>query len=93
MTSEASVPSPSLSGLLLGLLLVLGLLLEEGGRPQPRPLLLLLLGRRQRRGVGVGGLRRVALAVGERPRAVRVVAVVGVVACNDKGDVEVEHNR
>ena len=39
MTSEASSCVPSL-GLLLGLLLVLGLLLEEGGRPQPLLLLL-----------------------------------------------------
>ena len=87
-----SVSLPPFLGLLLGLLLVLGLFLEEGGRPQPRPLLLLLLGRRHNGGVGVGGLRRVALAVGERPRAVRVVAVVGVVACNDKGEVQVESN-
>ena len=75
-------------GLLLGLLLVLGLLLEERGRPQPALLLLLLLGGRQRRRVGVGGARGVALALGEGPRAVRVVAVVRVVACKrvDNGE-------
>ena len=79
-------------GLLLGLLLVLGLLLEERGRPQPALLLLLLLGGRQRRRVGVGGARGVALALGERPRAVRVVAVVRVVACK-RVDGECEPSR
>ena len=66
-------------GLLLGLLLVLGLFLEERRRPQAGLLLLLLLGGRQGR-VGVGGARRVALALRERPRAVRVITVVRVVA-------------
>ena len=53
--------------------------LTDGSVPESALLLLLLLGGRQGR-VGIGGARGVALALRERPRAVRVVTVVRVVA-------------
>ena len=58
---------------LLGLLVLL-LLLEEGRRPQPGLLLLLLWG--ERLGPRVRRAGGVALALGEGPVAVRLLAVV-----------------
>ena len=64
-------------GLLL--LLIFLLLLEEGRGSQPGTLLLLLLLGRSH--LGVGGLRGVALALGEGSIPVRLFPVVRVVAC------------